>query len=348
MNTFRVVGAAAALTATAALLLATSGCGAGSESGGNGRLNVVASVSPITSLVENIGGTKIDLQGLIPEGRDSDTYELPPSDVKALSSADLIVLNGLGLEDAILDLANANKKDSAAVLLLGEQAITTDNYVYDSSFPKEQGKPNPHIWMNPVYAMKYAELIHDKLVDIDSANKDYYDANWVELKTRLERLDQSIRTSINSIPPQDRKLLTYHDSFAYFAEHYRMTVIDAIQPTDFSKPSANEVANLIEQIKREKVPAIFGSEVFPGPVLEQIASESGAKLVDKLRDDDLPGAPGDALHSYMGLLVEDLRAMVPALDGDAAPMQIVKTGLVFSDGPSPAEYPQLGRPMLRP
>jgi ABC-type Zn uptake system ZnuABC Zn-binding protein ZnuA len=95
-------------------------------------------------------------------------------------------------------------------------------------------------------------------------------------------------------------------------------VIGAIQPSDFSEPSAQDVANLITQIRQENVPAIFGSEVFPSPVLEQIARESGAKYVSDLRDDDLPGAPGEAKHSYFGLMAEDVRIMAESLGGDSS------------------------------
>ena len=119
-----------------------------------------------------------------------------------------------------------------------------------------------------------------------------------------------------------------------------MTVIGAVQPSDFSEPSAGEVAGLIDQIKEQKVPAVFGSEVFPSPVLEQIAGEGGAEFVDELRDDDLPGEPGDALHSYLGLMVQNMRIMVPALGGDAAAMDNVDTSPVFTDGSSSAKYPQ--------
>ena len=95
-------------------------------------------------------------------------------------------------------------------------------------------------------------------------------------------------------------------------------MIGAIQPSDFAEPSAKDVADLIDQIKAEKVPAIFGSEVFPSPVTEQIARESGATFIDELSDDAPPGevdAPG---HTYLGMLVEDMRIMMTALGGSAA------------------------------
>jgi ABC-type Zn uptake system ZnuABC Zn-binding protein ZnuA len=110
-------------------------------------------------------------------------------------------------------------------------------------------------------------------------------------------------------------LLTYHDSWAYFAEHYGMTVIGAIQPSDFSEPSPREVAGLIDQIREEQVPAIFGSEVFPSSVLEQIAAESGATYIAELRDDEPPGEPGAPEHTYIGMMLKDMDLMIPALGG---------------------------------
>lgn len=328
------------LAGAAGSLLAAACSSDGGSSPGDGRLKVVSSVSPITSLVENIGGTRIELQGLIPEGVDSHTYEPPVSDVKALSKADLIILNGLKLEEPTLELAQANKKDGAVILLLGDSTLTPEEYKYDFSFPREGGKPNPHLWPNPALAMEYARLIHEKLVKLDPDNADYYDSNFQELMRRLELLDESIRTAIETIPQGNRKLLTYHDSWAYFADRYGMEVIGAIQPSDFAEPSAREVARLIDQVREEGVPAIFGSEVFPSPVLEQIARETGAQYVDDLRDDDLPGGPGDPLHSYLGLMVENIRIMVTALGGDATAVEAVDPSLVFDDGPSPARYPQ--------
>lgn len=304
------------------------------------KINVVTSVSPITSLTENIGGTKIELQGLVPEGTNSHTFEPPVSDAKKLARADLIIVNGLDLEDPIIELTNANKKSGATLVTLGNQTVTEAQYKYDFSFPKEEGKPNPHLWPNPPMALRYAEIIRDALVKADPANKAYFDTNFAALKTRLESLDAAVRQTVNTIPSQNRKLLTYHDSWAYFADTYGMTVIGAVQPSDFSEPSAKEVADLIVQIRNEKVPAVFGSEVFPSPVLEQIAKETNAKFVDKLRDDDLPGKPGDNLHSYIGLMVENLRIMAPALGGNASSMDNVDTSPVFTDGASGAKYPQ--------
>jgi len=282
----------------------------------NGRLRIVTTVSPITNIAYNIAGDKASIVGIVPEGVNSHTFEPAPSDARKLAEADLIFINGLKLEEPTLALAEANAKDGADIILLGDQTITPDEYVYDFSFPEDAGSPNPHLWPNPFHALRYAEIMRDVLVARDAANADYYAANYAAFAARIEALDAAIKATVASIPVENRKLLTYHDSWAYFAPLYGMRVIGAIQPSDFSEPSARDVADIIEQIRAEQVPAVFGSEVFPSPVLEQIARETGAAYVDDLRDDDLPGAPGEATHSYLGLMATNLRIMAEALGGD--------------------------------
>ncbi len=324
------------------LVLVGVACGDDDEGGDGdgGELKVVTTVSPITSIVENIGGTKIDLKGIVPEGENSHEFEPAPSVARTLADADLIIMNGLQLEEPSLEMAEANKRDDAVILLLGDNTVTPEQYKYDFSFPREEGKPNPHLWPEPTLTLKYAELVHQQLLALDGENASYYDDNFDELKRRLEMLDQRMRQAANTVPQQNRKLLTYHDSWAYWADRYGWTVIGAAQPSDFSEPSAQEVADLIDQVREEQVPAVFGSEVFPSPVLEQIAREGGAEFVDDLRDDDLPGEPSETLHSYIGLMVQNMKIMLPALGGNASAMDDVPTGVVFTDGPSEAEYPQ--------
>jgi ABC-type Zn uptake system ZnuABC Zn-binding protein ZnuA len=287
------------------------------------RLQVVSTVSPITNIIYNIGGEQIQLTGIVPEGVNSHTFEPVPSDAIKLARADLIFLNGLRLEQPTLALAEANLKEGAEIVPLGELTITPSDYVYDFSFPREAGSPNPHLWTNPIYALKYAEIVRDKLAARDPDNADYYRANYETFSQRITALDEAIQVTTATIPEQNRKLLTYHDSFAYFAPRYGYEVIGAIQPADFSEPSAQEVARLIQQLQTEQVPAIFGSEVFPSPVLEQIGREAHVRYVDSLRDDDLPGEVGSEDHSYIGLMLYDLRIIAEALGGDPSLLEEV-------------------------
>jgi ABC-type Zn uptake system ZnuABC Zn-binding protein ZnuA len=297
----------------------------GQESADSGRLNVVATVSPITNIVYNIAGDTIDLTGVVPEGTNSHTFEPAPSIAVSLSQADLIFINGLNLELPTLSLAEANLKEGAEIILLGEQAITPDEYVYDFSFPETEGNPNPHLWTDPLLALEYATIVRDTLVARDPDNADTFNSNYAAYADQLRALDVAIAATTATIPAENRKLLTYHDSFAYFAPHYGFEVIGAIQPADFSEPSAQDMIALINQLQAEQVPAIFGSEVFPSPILDQIGREAGVEYVDTLRDDDLPGAPGDDNHSLVGLMVENVQTMARALGGDPSLMDGVDT-----------------------
>jgi ABC-type Zn uptake system ZnuABC Zn-binding protein ZnuA len=199
--------------------------------------------------------------------------------------------------------------------MLGDNTIGPQEYLFDFSFPAAQGDPNPHLWLNVAYARNYAQLITTQLVQLDPNNADYYQANFATLAGRMDQLDQAIFAAVQALPQNNRKLLTYHDSWAYFGQRYGMDIIGAIQPSDFSEPSPREVAALIDQVRTYQLPAIFGSEVYPSKVLEVIGRETGAQYVDSLRDDELPAAPGSFTHTYLGMMLDDMRTMFTALGG---------------------------------
>ncbi len=279
------------------------------------KLDVATTVAPISSLARNIGGDRIRLHGIVPDATNSHTFEPAPSDARVLANADLIVVNGLHLEQPTLDLAEASKRAETPIKLLGDNTITQDEWLFDFSFPESEGDPNPHLWMNVQYAIRYAALMRDWFSEADPANADYYAANYDRLKANLDDLDSRIREVVPTVPEANRKLLTYHDSWAYWAREYGFEVIGAVQASDFSDPSPQDVARLIDQIRASGVPAVFGSEVFPSAVLEQIAAETGATFVDALRDDEPPGAQDAPEHTYMGMLRNDMEIMMDALGG---------------------------------
>ncbi len=285
---------------------------------------VVTTVAPITSIVKTIAGDRIEVRGIIPEGEDSHTYEPRPQVARDFAEADIIFFNGLNLETPAMELAEKSRRPETQVVSLAEETITPDAYVFDFSFPREKGDPNPHLWLNPMYAARYAEVVAEKLAGVYPAEADSFRKRYEDYRSLLTRLDQAIFDAVATIPAGNRKLLTYHDSFAYFAPRYGFEVIGAIQPSDFSEPSAAEVAAIIDQIKQEKVPAIFGSEVYPSPVLQQIANETGARYITDLRDDALPGDPGSPEHTYVGMMVFNVETIVSALGGDPAPLQTIE------------------------
>jgi ABC-type Zn uptake system ZnuABC Zn-binding protein ZnuA len=337
------------LAAAVALVLLAGACGndedeksaAGqteaTKAPGSTRLKVVTTVAPITSIAANVAGDLADVEGVVPEGTNSHTFEPAPSVAEVLSGADLIFINGLVLEEPTKNLAKPNLKGDAKIVEIGTEVLPESEWIYDFSFPKEEGKPNPHLWTDPTYAKKYADVIRRELTAKDSANGPGYQRNYDAFAALIDEFDTAMRTSFATLPKERRKLLTYHDAYAYFAKTYDWQVIGAIQVENFEDPSPKEVADLIEQVKRAKVPAIFGSEVFPSPVLAQIGKEAGVKYVDVLRDDDLPGEPGNPEHSWVGLMRFDYVTMVEALGGDASAL---KAFVARNVAPDTAKYPQ--------
>lgn len=301
-------------------------------------IKIATTVAPITSIVANIaGGSSAVITGIVPEGTNSHTFEPRPSDAATLESADIVFINGLVLEEPTKDLALANIREGSNVCELGTEILPESEYIFDFSFPKEGGKPNPHLWTNPPMAKKYAQVIRDVLVRRDPSNASIYERNFSAFALKIDSLDEATKTATATIPEDQRKLLTYHDAYAYFAAHYGFTVVGAIQPSSFDEPTPKDIAELISQVKSQKVKAIFGSEVFPSTVLEQIGAETGVRYVDVLRDDDLLGEPGDPEHSWLGLMRFNFVTIVEALGGDASALKSLDVRDVVKDE---AKYPQ--------
>ncbi|MFM8721877.1 MAG: metal ABC transporter substrate-binding protein [Acidimicrobiaceae bacterium] len=301
-------------------------------------IKIATTVAPITSIVANIaGGSSAIITGIVPEGTNSHTFEPRPSDAATLESADIVFINGLVLEEPTKDLALANIREGSNVCELGTEILPESEYIFDFSFPKEGGKPNPHLWTNPPMAKKYAQVIRDVLVRRDPSNASIYERNFSAFALKIDSLDEATKTATATIPEDQRKLLTYHDAYAYFATNYGFTVVGAIQPSSFDEPTPKDIAELISQVKSQKVKAIFGSEVFPSTVLEQIGAETGVRYVDVLRDDDLLGEPGGKEHSWLGLMRFNFVTIVEALGGDASALKSLDVRDVVKDE---AKYPQ--------
>lgn len=301
-------------------------------------VRVATTVAPITSIVANIAaGSRTEVIGIVPEGTNSHTYEPPPGVAATLESADIVFINGLVLEEPTKELALANLQSDAVICELGTAILPESEWIFDFSFPKDGGKPNPHLWTNPPMALEYARLIADSLAAADPSDASLYQANYEAFAEKVRALDAAVEAATATIELDQRQLLTYHDAYAYFAERYGWRVIGAIQPSSFEEPTPREIADLIEQVRSTGVRAVFGSEVFPSSVLEQIGNETGVRYIDVLRDDDLIGSPGDAEHSWLGLMRFNFVTMVEALGGDASALQALDVSDV---GPDTAVYPQ--------
>ena len=301
------------------------------------RLSVVTTVAPLTSIAAAVAGDRADVVGVVPEGINSHTFDPPPQVAKTMSKADLVLVNGLRLEEPTVEIAEANIPDGTRVVSLGDAVLPEADYLYDFSFPREDGKPNPHLWTDPSYAIRYAGVIRDALVQADPDGAAAYRANAASFTARATALAEALKADQASLPPARRQLLTYHDAYAYFAKTYGWTVIGAVQPSNFEDPQPKEIARLIDQVRERKVPVIFGSEVFPSKVLEQIGRETGARYEDSLRDDDLPGAPGEPQHSWQGLMRYNFVTMIRGLGGTTKALDALDISPAVPDR---ATYPQ--------
>ncbi len=300
-------------------------------------LQVVTTVAPITSIVAAVAGDRADITGLVPEGTNSHTFDPPPRAAALLSEADLVFINGLQLEEPTKELAQETMQQEAVLVELGTQVLPEGDYIYDFSFPKEDGKPNPHLWTDPTWAIKYAEGARDALTEADPAGETTYQNNFATFQEQATALSDALVSDQESIPAGNKELLTYHDAYAYFAKTYGWTVIGAIQPQSFEDPTPREVAALIDQVEAQDVPVIFGSEVFPSKVLQEVGRATGARYEDTLRDDDLPGEPGEPEHSWLGLMRYNYVTMVNGLGGDAVQLATLDTTPAMPDD---ATYPQ--------
>ena len=328
------------IASVSAAALVLSGCGGSDdsvpESDGDSIL-VATTVSPITSIVSRVGGDCVDVRGIVPEGTNSHTFEPAPSVAALLSDADVVFINGLKLEDPTLAMAEANMADGAELVELGTVALPEEDYIFDFSFPEEDGKPNPHLWTDPTYAIVYADIVREVLSERDPECADQMQENFEAFAAQAEELAEAVRLDQQTVPEGGLKLVTYHDAYAYFAENFGWQVVGAVQPSDFADPTPSEVVTLIEQIRTEGVPTIFGSEVFPSNVLEEVGKETGVRYEQSLRDDDLPGAPGEENHSWLGLMQYNFATMIEGLGGDASNVRAVD---ITSPVPDNADYPQ--------
>jgi zinc/manganese transport system substrate-binding protein/manganese/iron transport system substrate-binding protein len=188
--------------------------------------------------------------------------------VVTLTQADLVIVNGLGLEAALHDVIEENTPSSTPTIELsqGLSVITNDNQ-----------SANPHLWLDVQNAIAYVERIRDALVEIDPAGAEAYRANADSYLAELRTLDQEVATAIDSIPSDRRKLVTFHDAFPYLARRYGLQVVGVVVASPGKEPSAKDVADLVEAIAAENVPAVFKEPQFNARILELAAGDAGVE-----------------------------------------------------------------------
>lgn len=303
----------------------------------NGPLRIVTTVASVTSLVgQMVAGTDAIVDGIIPESANSHTYELTPADIEKIKQADVIIANGLGMEKNFGSASQTSKKDDAVYCELATAALDKNNYAYDVNFPQENGFPNPHVWMNPGMALRYLNSIRDAITSRTAGERETVDANYVKLSQQMMTLDKAMYTAVETIPVRNRTIFTFHNSLPYFASHFKFETGLVFQLPTFQDPTPVEVADAIAIMKTAKAPALIGNTEFPGAFMDEVAKGAGVKVIT-ISDEDLPGKPGQADHTWGGMMRQSFTAIVEGLGGDASALKAVKSGIGAKDA---ANYPQ--------
>lgn len=289
----------------------------------DGRFIVVTTAAPVSDIVKNIAGPEVQLHRIITDGKNIHRYEPSLSDRQIFAIADLIILNGLGLDQRIEEIAQSWKKTGTPIVHLGEEAIPESQRIFEPVFPQPM-HPDPHAWLNPQYAKRYAETITNTLSEYDPPQARTYRDRYYSYAARLDTLDESIRQSISTIPSKNKKLLTYHDAWRYFARRYGLEVVAPIQSTDYQEPSVTQISGIIQRVKSDRIPVLFGSVSFPSLILEQISKAAGGSRVIMIREEDLPGSPTDVHHTYIGMMQDAVHTMVVSLGGSTVAIDAVE------------------------
>jgi ABC-type Zn uptake system ZnuABC Zn-binding protein ZnuA len=294
----------------AILLLAGCSATTGSAPGGSssaatagpGAVRVVTTTTVFADIVKAVGGSRADVRSIIPPGAGPEDYEPKPDDARTLATAQLIVSNGVGLDDFLDRLLSSGSGGSTPRLVLGEgiPPIVVD------------GEPNPHFWLDPsLVKSAYLPKIVTAVSALSPADAATFQANATAYGAQLDALDADLKAKIETIPAANRKLVTFHDAFPYFARHYGFELVGVVLANVGQDPTASEMASLIQKVKAAGVKAVFSEAQFSPKLAQTLADEAGIKqVVTTLYNDALGPAPAD---SYPGMMRWNVDKIVEAL-----------------------------------
>ncbi len=281
------------------------------------RLRVVATTTIVGDVVARVGGETIQLTVLLPVGADPHTYEPTPADLTAVAGAHVLFINGLGLEGFLeRTLRNVGGDLPVVSVSAGIRPRPLEEEAGEEAEEEEHhhGEYDPHVWLDVRNVMVWVENIRQALSALDPAHTDLYAANAAAYRKELEALDAWILEQVAQVPPQNRKLVTNHPAFGYFAERYGFEQVAAVYPVSpGAEPSAREIAQLEETIRQYGVPAVFAETTVNPKLAEQVARDTGVRLVT-LYSGSL-GAPGSGAETYIGMMRANVQAIVDALKG---------------------------------
>lgn len=280
------------------------------------RLNVVATFSILGDFARNVGGDRVNVTTLVGPNSDTHVYTPSPSDAKKITDAKLVIVNGLGLEGWLPRLIKSSGGKAATVV--ATKGIKTRTI--DASDPSAHGHDHgqnsedadPHAWQSVVNAKIYVTNVRDGLIAADPAGADVYRSNAAAYLAKLDALDRDVREAVAKIPAERRNVISTHAAFGYFAAAYGVKFIAPQGVSTESEPSARDIAAIITQIKKQKIPAVFLENVSDPRLIRRIASETGAIVGGTLYSDSLTDEKGPA-PTYIDMVRHNIKALTSAL-----------------------------------
>jgi ABC-type Zn uptake system ZnuABC Zn-binding protein ZnuA len=271
------------------------------------NLNVLATESFLGDIAQNVAGNRIKIDTLLPVTVDPHEYQPKPQDIVRLAQSQVLIVNGLGYEAWLKKTLDGIGGQRLVI-------VTTAGLVPNPDPSGEHPEGDPHMWMDPLKAINYVEQIRDGLSQADPAGKAIYAQNAADYISKLQALDHWVRDQVSQLPVEKRLLVTNHDALGYFAQAYNFKIIGAVIPsvTTDASPSAQQLASLIDTIRKSGAPAIFLDIGENRNLAEQIASETGAKVVTDLYVESTSGPNGPA-PTYIDMIKYDVTTIISAL-----------------------------------
>jgi zinc/manganese transport system substrate-binding protein len=276
-------------------------------------LKIVCSFTVLADFAKQVGGDDVDVRSLVGPNTDVHGFEPSPGDARLVATADLVIVNGLGLDIWLPKLARS--AGFAGPVITATDGVTTIDAV-----PQAHGRgviADPHAWQSIANARIYARNIADAIATKVPAHAEAIRQRAARYDASLAELDGEVRAQIEQLPPQRRILVTTHDAFGYFAHSYGLTLMAAQGISTENEPSAKSVANLIRQVKSSKAGAVFLENMSNPNLMERIAQETGAAIGGELYADALSKPDGPA-PTYVEMVRHITRTLVAALKGQRA------------------------------
>ena len=270
------------------------------------KLKVLATFSILGDFVRSVGGDRVEVTTLVGPNSDAHVYAPAPADAKKVADAKLVITNGLGFEGWMSRLVKAS--GGKAPVLVATKGIKERK----TAGGPGPGGADPHAWQSVANAKVYVANIRDALIAADPAGKDVYEANATAYLAKLDALDQAMRAAVAAIPADRRRIISSHDAFGYFQQAYGVDFIAPQGVSTEAEPSARDVARIITQVKKQKIPAVFLENITDARLMERIAQETGARIGGRLYSDALTDDKGDA-PSYIELMRHNVKTLSAAL-----------------------------------